>query len=57
MADWRQIHIGPFRKGGKTAVVISIEPFINLSATGFQRTKGLDHIRSIVGISTPLAKS
>jgi hypothetical protein len=47
----------PFRKGGKTALVLSTEPFINLSTTGFQRTKGLDRVRTLIGISTPLAKN
>lgn len=45
----------PLRKGGRTALVLSTEPFIDLNRTGFQRTSGLDRIRTFVGISTPLA--
>lgn len=46
----------PFEKGGKTAFVVSTEPFFNLNRTLFQRTKGLDRVRTMVGVSTPLAK-
>jgi hypothetical protein len=47
----------PFPKAGRTALVLSIEPFINLNNTTFQRTDGLDRIRSLIAISTPLAKN
>ena len=47
----------PVRKGGKTAFVLSAEPFINLNTNRFQRTQGLDRVRSFVGVSTPLAKN
>jgi hypothetical protein len=47
----------PFQKGGKTAFVLSAEPFINLNATVFQRTDGLDRIRTFAGVSIPLAKN
>jgi hypothetical protein len=47
----------PFRRGGKTALVISTEPFFDLNTTGFQRTRGVDRIRTLIGISTPLAKN
>lgn len=47
----------PFRKAGKTALVLSTEPFFNLSRTAFQRARGLDRARTFIGISTPLAKS
>ena len=47
----------PLHKGGRTAFVLSTEPFINLNRTGFQRTNGLDRARTFVGISTPLAKN
>jgi hypothetical protein len=42
---------------GKTALNISSEPFINLNTTGFQRTNGLDRVRNLVTVSTPLTKS
>lgn len=47
----------PFRRGGKTALVLSTEPFFNLNRVSFQQTRGLDRVRSLVGISTPLAKN
>lgn len=47
----------PFRKGGRTALVLSTEPFLNLNTTAFQRTEGLDRIRSLIAISTPLSKT
>lgn len=47
----------PLHKGGRTAFVLSTEPFVNLSTTAFQRTAGLDRARTFVGISTPLAKN
>jgi opacity protein-like surface antigen len=47
----------PLRKGGRTSVVLSTEPFFNLNTTTFQRTRGLDRVRTFVGISTPLARN
>lgn len=47
----------PFQKGHKTALVVSLEPFINLNTTSFQRTSGLDRLRTFVGIGTPLTKN
>jgi hypothetical protein len=47
----------PFHKGTKTALVMSVEPFLNLNTTSFQKTQGLDRVRSLIGISTPLAKN
>jgi hypothetical protein len=47
----------PFHKGGRTAVVLSTEPFFNLSTTPFQRTSGLDRVRTLVGIATPLTRN
>lgn len=46
----------PFHKRGKTALVLSVEPFIDMNRTTFQRTSGLDRVRSFVGIGTPLMK-
>jgi hypothetical protein len=46
----------PFHKGTRTALVLSLEPFINLNTTSFQRTHGVDRLRSFVGIGTPLVK-
>jgi hypothetical protein len=47
----------PFHKGRKTALVLSLEPFVNLNNTPFQQTDGLDRVRSFVGISIPLVKN
>lgn len=41
---------------GKTALNVSSEPFLNLNSTSFQRQTGLDRVRNLVTISTPLAK-
>jgi hypothetical protein len=45
----------PLKKGGKTALVLSTEPFFNLNSTPFQRTTGFDRIRNLVALSTPLS--
>lgn len=45
----------PLKKGGKTALVLSSEPFFNLNSTPFQRTTGFDRIRNLVALSTPLS--
>jgi hypothetical protein len=47
----------PLHKGGRTAFVLSAEPFFNLNRTAFARTEGLDRVRSLVGVSTPLNKA
>lgn len=41
---------------GKTALNLSSEPFFNLNSTSFQRQTGLDRVRNMVTLSTPLAK-
>jgi hypothetical protein len=42
---------------GKTALNLSSEPFINLNTTPFQGRTGLDRVRNLVTVSTPLTKS
>jgi hypothetical protein len=42
---------------GKTAVNLSSEPFFNFNTTPFQRRTGLDRMRNLVTISTPLTKT
>ena len=42
---------------GKTALNLSSEPFINLNTNTFQRKSGLDRVRNLVTISTPLSKT
>ena len=41
---------------GKTALNLSSEPFFNLNTTPFQRQSGLDRMRNLVTVSTPLSK-
>ena len=41
---------------GKTALNLSAEPFFNLNRTNFQKQSGLDRVRSLISISTPLSK-
>jgi hypothetical protein len=47
----------PLHKGGRTAFVLSTEPFLNPNTTAFQRTSGLDRTRTFIGISMPLVKN
>jgi hypothetical protein len=47
----------PFKKGGKTALVISHESFISLNTTTFQKQSGYDRMRNLIAISTPLTKN
>jgi hypothetical protein len=42
---------------GKTALNLSTEPFFNLNTTPFQRQSGLDRMRNLVTVSTPVTKS
>ena len=42
---------------GKTALNLSSEPFFNLNTTPFQRRTGLDRMRNLITISTPLTKA
>jgi hypothetical protein len=42
---------------GKTALNLSTEPFFNLNTTPFQRRTGLDRVRNLVTVSTPLTKA
>jgi hypothetical protein len=42
---------------GKTALNLSSEPFFNLDTTPFQRKSGLDRMRNLITISTPLTTS
>ena len=47
----------PLRKGGKAALVLSHETFFNLNTTSFQQTEGLDRMRNLIAISTPVTKT
>lgn len=47
----------PLVKGSKTALVLSAEPFINLNTTSFQKQSGLERIRTLIAISTPISKT
>ena len=41
----------------KTSLVLSNETFLNLNTTAFQRQDGLDRMRNLIAINTPLAKN
>jgi hypothetical protein len=47
----------PLSKGSKTSLVVSSEMFVNLNGTPFQRQDGLDRMRNLVAINTPLTKT
>jgi hypothetical protein len=47
----------PLKSGGKTALVLSHESFVNLNSTSFQRVDGYDRMRNLVAISTPITKA
>ncbi|WP_114228960.1 MULTISPECIES: DUF2490 domain-containing protein [Sphingomonas] len=40
---------------GKVKLVLSDEPFINLSTTSFQKQKGFERMRNFAGLSIPLS--
>jgi hypothetical protein len=42
---------------GKVALNLSSEPFFNLNKVAFQRSSGLDRVRNLISVSTPLSKS
>lgn len=42
---------------GKTALNFSSEPFFNFNTTPFQKRTGLDRVRNLVTISTPLTRT
>ncbi len=46
----------PLRRGGKTALVLSHESFINLNGTDWGQRGGYERMRNLVAISTPVAK-
>ena len=45
-----------FPLAGKVSLNISNETFFNLNKTGFQGTSGLDRMRNLITVSTPLSK-
>lgn len=61
-ADGTGWRVRPYLKyslpiAGKTALNLSSEPFFNLNTTTFQRKSGLDRMRNLVTVSTPLTKN
>lgn len=50
-------YVLPFKEGGKTALVLSHESFIDLNTTNFQRVEGEERMRNMIAITTPLAKN
>ncbi|MET0361517.1 MAG: DUF2490 domain-containing protein [Sphingobium sp.] len=47
----------PFQAGKKTALVLTHESFIDLNNTSFQTVDGLERMRNLIAITTPLAKN
>jgi len=47
----------PLGKGSKTSLTLSNETFVNLNRTAFQRQDGLDRMRNLIAINTPLTKA
>ena len=47
----------PIKTGGKTALVLSHESFVDLNTTPFQTVDGEERMRNLIAISTPLAKN
>jgi hypothetical protein len=47
----------PLRAGGRTALVLSSEPFFNLNRTSFQRANGFDRVRNLIAVTTPVTKN
>lgn len=45
-----------FPLGGKTALNLSNETFINLNRNSFQKQTGVDRMRNLISVSTPLGK-
>lgn len=47
----------PLARGSKTSLVLSSEMFVNLNRAPFQRQDGLDRMRNLIAINTPLTKT
>ncbi|HKX92559.1 MAG TPA: DUF2490 domain-containing protein [Sphingomicrobium sp.] len=47
----------PLAGGSKTSLTLSSETFVNLNSTSFQRQNGLDRMRNLIAINTPLTKA
>ncbi|AEG50048.1 Protein of unknown function DUF2490 [Sphingobium chlorophenolicum L-1] len=50
-------YVLPFREGGRTALLLSHESFVDLNKTNFQRVDGEERMRNLIAITTPLAKN
>ncbi|GLV22267.1 hypothetical protein TomMM35A_21170 [Sphingobium sp. TomMM35A] len=50
-------YVLPFKEGGKTALVLSHESFIDLNTTNFQRVEGEERMRNLIAITTPITKN
>lgn len=46
----------PFHQGGRSGVTFTSEPFFDLNTTSFQAKSGLDRIRNLVAVTTPIGK-
>lgn len=50
-------YVLPFHSGGKTALILSHESFIDLNRTNFQRVQGEERMRNLIAVTTPLARN
>lgn len=46
----------PFHEGGRAGLTLASEPFFDLNTTSFQGKSGLDRIRNLAAITTPIGK-
>jgi len=49
-------YTAPFSKNSKVALTMSEEPFFDLNTTSFQSVNGLERLRSLIAITTPVGK-
>jgi hypothetical protein len=47
----------PFRKGAKTSLTLSSEFFVDLNTTPFQKQAGVERMRNLIAVNTPLTKN
>lgn len=47
----------PLARGSKTSLVLSSETYVNLNTTVFQRQDGIERMRNLIAINTPLTNN
>ena len=46
----------PFKGSGGAGITFTSEPFFNLDTTSFQAKRGLDRMRNLIAVTTPIGK-